>query len=140
MLAVLPLLLLFQVFDLDAVRKEPNLEKRSELALKNADTAVTAMRDAAQKGDDAALKSAIDELKASVDLANESLEKSGTNPRKSRYYKRAEQLSGQLLRRLDGLLQTASVFDQEKIKPVRDYVSDVHDNLLMAIMEKKRKK
>jgi hypothetical protein len=138
--AVLLLLLLssLSAFDLDAVRKEPNAEKRSELAMKNADTALSAVRDAAQKGDDAALKLALDELRESVDLAQQSLQASNTNPRKSRFYKRAEQSAGQLLRRFESLLQTVSVVDQEIIKAGRDHVSDIHDQLLTDIMEKKK--
>ena len=136
MLALLTLLL---AFDLASVGNEPNLEKRSELAMKNADSAVTAVRDAAQKGDDAALKSALDELRASVDLAVASLEKSGVKPRGSRYYKKAEQAAGQLLRRLNGLLQSVSVVDQEAIKPEQVHVSEIHDRLLGDIMGKKKK-
>ena len=141
MLTALPLLLFFLTggFDLELARKEPNLEKRSELAMKNADTAVNAVRDATQKGDDGALKTALAEVTSSVDMAQESLVKSGVTPRNSRYYKRAEQAAGQLLRRLNGLLQSVSVVDQESIKAVRDHVSEVHDQLLMDIMEKKKK-
>ena len=135
----MPLLLtLLLAFDLSSLQSEPNLEKRSALALKNADAAVTAVRDASQKGDDAALMAALDEVRASVDAAVKSLSDSGVNPRKSKYYKQGEQSLRQLLRRLDGLLQTVSAVDQDAIKPVRAHVSDTHDKLIAAIMARKK--
>jgi glutamyl-tRNA reductase len=134
---MVPLLTFLLALDLASLEREPNLEKRSELAMKMADTAVTAVRDATQKADDPALKAALDEVRASIDAAVSSLEKSGVKPRNSKYYKKAELAAGQLLRRLDGLLRSVSVVDQEAIQPVRDHISEVHDKLLADIMRKK---
>ena len=137
---MLPLLALLLAFDLASARNEPNVEKRSDLAIKNADLAVTAAREAAQKGDDVALHAALDEVRGSVDLAVESLGQSTTNPRKSRFYKKAELAVGQILRRLDGLLQSAGAFEQDVIKPAREYISEQHDKLIGDIMGKGKTK
>lgn len=132
-------LITFLAFDLATARNEPNLEKRCELALKNADQAVTAARDAYKDGEFSKVKSALAEVGESVDLAYQSLVNSGKDPRGSRYYKRAELDTRQLLRRLDGLRETMSVVDQDVIDPVRMQISDIHDKLLTAIMTKKKK-
>jgi hypothetical protein len=126
-------------FDLAAARNEPNLEKRSDLALKNADVALTAARDAYKSGDFPKVRSALAEVGESVELCYQSLSDSGKDPRGSRYYKRAELDTRQLMRRLDGLRDTMSVVDQEVIDPVRMRVAEIHDRLLTSIMTKKKK-
>ncbi len=132
------LLTLLLALDLTTARNEPNLEKRSELAMKNADTALTSLRDAAQKGDDAMLKAAMDEVRDSVNMALLSLEQSKANPRRSSSYKKAEMTTEQLVRRLDSILQTLSIVDQEAIKPLRVHVADAHEQILTEIMKKKK--
>jgi hypothetical protein len=123
--------------DLTAVRSEPNLEKRSDLALKHADAAVSAARDAYKAGEFEGLKSRLEEVRESVDLSFKSLADSGKNPRRANSYKRAEQATRQLVRRLDGLRDTMSLVDREALDPVRARVAEVHDQLLTAIMRKK---
>jgi hypothetical protein len=126
-------------FDLSAARTEPNLEKRSDLALKNADAAVTALRDAAPKGDDAKLASGLAEVRESVDFSYQSLKDSRTDPRRSRYFKSAELATRQLARRLESLVRDSSAVDQEAIQPLQRYVTEVHDKLLDDIMARKKK-
>jgi hypothetical protein len=125
-------------FDLTAALNEPNLEKRSDVALKNADIALTAARDAYNTGNDEKCRAALEEVRESVNLSYQSLVDSGKNPRGSRYYKRAEQANRQLLRRLDALRQNMSVVDRELVDAVRARVMEVHDKLLTAIMAKKK--
>ncbi len=87
--------------DLETIRKEPNLEKRSELALANADTAIDQARTAYQNGEDAVFKKALGEVSASIDLGKESLDATGKNARKKpKHFKKAEITIRRLTRRL----------------------------------------
>jgi|SRR5215471_3416522 len=132
-------LLLFSV-DLTAVKNEPNLEHRSELAIANANTALDAAREAYSAGDADKTAKELDEVSESVDVAYEALSATGKDPRKSpRYFKKAEMAVRTLLRRLEGVSQSFSVSDREKIDAIRNHISEVHDNLVQGIMSKKKK-
>jgi len=128
------------VFDLSLARQEPNLDKRSDLALKNAAAALDTVRDAYQAGDLEKVKAALAEVGESVEFSNESLEATGKNPRGAAAYKRAEIATRQLLRRIDGLRQIMSAVDRDVLDPVQQKVDSVHDQLIQAIMAKKKKK
>jgi hypothetical protein len=85
------LLISFLVFDLAGVKTEPNLEKRSELALENANAALDQAREAYTGGDLAKLRMELDEVGDSVDLAYQSLEETGKDARRNpKFFKRAE--------------------------------------------------
>ncbi|HEV1285882.1 MAG TPA: hypothetical protein VNU44_11235 [Bryobacteraceae bacterium] len=130
------LLILCLAFDLAAIKLEPNLERRSELALGNASAAMDAARDAAS--DEAKLKAALTELRESVDLAYQSLVDSGKSARRSpKFFKRAELKTRELMRRLEGLAQAVDADDRVFVESVRDRVSKVHDDLIQDIMQKK---
>jgi len=130
------LLILWLAFDLAAIKLEPNLERRSELALVNASAAMDAARDAAS--DDAKLKPALQELRDSVDLAYQSLVDSGKSARRSpKFFKKAELKTRELMRRLEGLAQAVDADDRVLVESVRDRVSKVHDDLIQDIMKKK---
>ena len=124
--------------DLGAIRNEPNLERRSDLALQYAYAALDAARDAYTAGDLDKTGSAFEEVGASVDLAYDSLGATGKDPRRSpKFFKRAEMSTRQLLRRLDGMMESMSVADRSLAEKVRKRVAEVHDNLLLGIMKKK---
>jgi hypothetical protein len=132
-------LLLFSA-DLTTVKNEPNLEHRSELAITNANTALDAARDAYNAGDAEKTAKELNEVSESVDVAYEALSATGKDPRKSpRYFKKAEMGVRTLLRRLEGVSQSFSVSDRDRIDAIRDHVSQVHDNLVQGIMSKKKK-
>jgi ribosome assembly protein YihI (activator of Der GTPase) len=133
------ILLLALAFDLASVKSEPNLEKRSELALINANTALDSARDAYGQGDLDKTQANLDEVLDSVDLAYQALSDTGKDPRKDRFFKKAELKTRELLRRLEGLDQTMSFADRGIVDKVRDRVSEIHDNLLKGIMSKKKK-
>jgi hypothetical protein len=126
-------------FDLATVKSEPNLEKRSDLALTNANLALDGARDAYKKGDIDNIQPHLDEVLDSVELAYQSLSDTGKDPRKDKFFKRAELRTRELLRRLEGLGQTVSFADRGAIDKVRERVSEIHDNLLKGIMSKKKK-
>jgi len=132
------MLLALLVTDLAAVKQEPNLEHRSELAITYANTALDAARDAYQAGDMEKTQAALSDVGDSVDLAWESLQATGKSPRKSpKFFKRAELGTRELLRRIEGFSQVMSARDREMTLAVRDRVADVHDELLKGIMAKK---
>lgn len=124
--------------DLAAVKSEPNLEKRSQRALENANLALDAARDAYGRGEFEQSKTELEEVGASVDLAYESLQETGKDPRRSGKFKQAELRTRELLRRLEGLGQTMSFSDRGVLDKVRDRVSMIHDDLLNGIMSKRK--
>ena len=124
--------------DLATIKVEPRLEKRSELALSYADTAVNKARDAYNKGEYEKCTEALEEVRAAVTLSYESLLATGKEPRKTGAFKDAEKDTRQLLRRLESLKDMMSVVDRPTIEPIQKVVSDVHDALLQGIMSKKK--
>ena len=76
--------------DIAAVKSEPDLEKRSELALANAEREIDEARKAYTGGDDKADAGRAGELAESVGVSYDALEHTHKAPRKSKYYKRAE--------------------------------------------------
>src|SRR5947209_609037 len=97
---IFALALFLAFWDLGAVKSEPDLDKRSELALVNADHAIDEARKAYSDGDQKGVQAGLKEVTESVDLCYDSLQRSHTSPRKSKYYKRAEQKLQVLIRRL----------------------------------------
>jgi hypothetical protein len=126
--------------DLKRAMAEPNLEKRSKLALENAKTAYEAARDAYQKGDLEQTQTLANEIEQSVDLAYQSLEQTGKNPRSSpRYFKSAEQETSQLARRIEGLQEEMSYTERPMLDKAKARVLQVHDQLLLGLMEGRKK-
>ena len=133
------LLVLFLAFaDLGSVKSQPDLNKRSELALENADHAIDEARKASQAGDDKAMQAALTEIDDSVALCYQSLEETHTTPRKSRFYKHAELKVSALLRRLSALRDEVGYETRPAVEGVIKKLSDVHDQLLSEIMSRKK--
>jgi hypothetical protein len=117
--------------DLKQAMAEPNLERRSKLALDNAAAAYQTARAAY---DNAA------EITESVDLAYASLMKTGKDPRKSpKWFKQAEIETRNLLRRIETFQQQMSFADRELLDKTKAKVQQVHDDLLVGLMEGKHK-
>jgi hypothetical protein len=132
-------LIMVLALDLNSVKQEPNLERRSELALENANASLDSVREAFTAGDMAKMRAALDETRESVDLAYQALSDTGKDPRRNpKFFKRAELKTRELLRRLDGLVQGVDVESQGWVEKVRDRIAEVHDNLLKGIMSKKK--
>jgi hypothetical protein len=125
--------------DLKRAMAEPNLEKRSGLALDNAAAALKSARAAYDKGDNDEVAKDVAEVLESVDLAAGSLEQSGKNPRRSTWYKRAEISTRDLSRRLNDFQDQMSYVDRPLLDKVRARVQEVHEELLMGVMEGKKK-
>ena len=133
---VLALLLAFG--DIAAVKSETDLEKRSELALANADRAIDAAKQAYKDGDDKAAQAAIQEVGESVEVSYDALEHAHKAPRKSKYYKSAELKVRALLRRLASFRDEVSFDARQPVDGVIKRLSDVHDRLIEGIMSKKK--
>ncbi len=132
----LVLLLLFFAPDLGPVKAEPDLQKRSELALTNADHEIDTAREAYKSGDAGKMSAALEEVRDSVILSVESLEERHKKPRNDKYYKRAELKVRALLRRLKSLGDEVDLDDRKQVEAVRQRLQEVHDQLIAAIMRK----
>jgi hypothetical protein len=130
---------LFLAFDLNAVRSEPNLEKRAEKAMDNAYQAVEAARTAYNSGDDQTFVARLDEVRVSVELAKESLDATGKDPhRKPKSFKKVEQSTGGLLRKVDGLASSVGVSDRDRVVAVQKRIREIQDDLVLGILTKKK--
>jgi hypothetical protein len=126
--------------DLKQAMAEHDLGRRSKLALDNAEAALKAARKAYEQGDGEVVLAAIVEIQESVDLAMESLTKTGKNPRNSpRWFKQAEIQTRDLLKRLDTFQHDMSFADRPGLDKVKARVQEVHDGLLLGLMEGKHK-
>jgi hypothetical protein len=126
--------------DLRAALAEKDLEKRSKLALDNALVALKAARFSYLDGDLEKTQSGVNEVAQSVELAYRSLEDTHKNPRKSpKWFKNAELATRDILRRLDTFDHDMTFDDRPMLKPIKDRVQKVHDDLLLGLMEGKPK-
>jgi hypothetical protein len=124
--------------DIATVRTEPDANRRSELALLNADEKMDAARQAYQAGNEGAEVAAIQELADSVTLSYDSLEQSHGEPRKSKYYKHAELKVSALMRRLSGFRDEVNFEFRPHVEAVLKKLSDIHDELISDIMSRKK--
>ena len=136
MTVVLALFLAFA--DVASVKTEPNPEKRSDLALDNANQAIDEARAAYQAGDMKKTDAELGEVRESVEITLDALEQSGKQPRRSKYYKNAEIKLRHMLRRLSGFRDEMSVEDRKPLEDAAARMQEVHDRLLSEIMSKKR--
>jgi Zn-dependent M28 family amino/carboxypeptidase len=120
------------------VKAEPDLEKRSELALANADHAIDEARQAYNSGNDQAQQAALNEVKEFVEASYDALEHSNKNPRRSKYYKNAEMKVRALMRRLTSFREEVGFETRQSVDAVLKKLSDVHDQLINDVMSKKK--
>ena len=132
------LLMLVLAIDLASVKNEPNLERRSDLALDYVHQMIDAARDAYNAGDSAKMQAALEDGGHAIDVAYQALSDTVKNPRNSKSFKRAELRTRELIRRLDGLSVTVGVDDRDPVTKLREHVAEVHDDLLKGIMSKKK--
>jgi hypothetical protein len=125
---------------LKKVQAEPDLGKRSKLALDNAFAAYQAARDAYEKGEPEQVQVRIEEILQSVDLAYRSLNGTGKNPRSSpKWFKSAELATRDLSRRLTSFQDQMGYSDRSSLDALKERVQQVHDELLLGLMEGKKR-
>lgn len=132
------LALVLAFVDLGALKSEPDLDRRSELALANSDREIDIARKAYSDGDDKAVDAALQEIQESVDISYDALEHTNKAPRKSKYYKSAELKVRALIRRLNSFRDEVSFDTRQHVDKVIKRLSDVHDELIESIMSKKK--
>ncbi len=137
MIPVLAFLLL-AASDIAAIKAEPDLERRSEIALVSADKQIDAVREALSSGDDKLEQQSLADVGELVDVSYDALQHSNKAPRKSKYYKSAEIKLRAMLRRLSSLRDEVGFEGRPAVDGVIKRVSDVHDEVLAAIMSKKK--
>ena len=126
--------------DLKRALAEPNLEKRSGLALENAMAAYKEARAAYEKGETERVVAGIAEIGESVELAHTSLKETGKDPRRSpKWFKKAEIETRELMKRLDAFEREMGFNDRPMLAKVKAQVQQCHDELLVGLMEGKRK-
>jgi hypothetical protein len=132
------LALLFAFADITTVKSEPDLGKRSELALANADRAIDEAKEAYTSGNDKVQQAALVEIEESVEASYDALEHTKTAPRRSKYYKNAELKVRALIRRLASFREEVSFETRQSVDSVIKKLSDVHDQLINDVMSKKK--
>jgi len=135
MIFVLGLFLAFA--DLAAVKAEPDPEKRSEAALDFANDAIDQARAGYGSGDLARTQAALTAVRESVELSYDSLRASGKKPRKSKYYKHAEQKIHAMVRRLDALRDAMALEDRLAVEATIKKLQDINEEVLSDVMTKK---
>ncbi len=126
--------------ELDTIKAETNLEKRSDKALEYADGQFEAATQAYSAGDFKKSMSALDDTLAGVELSYDSLRATGKSPRRSpKYFKHAELRTRELLRRLRDFSDAVSFEDRPAVDKVVKRIQQIHDDLIESIMTKKRK-
>jgi hypothetical protein len=136
MTIILALLIAFA--DITTVKSEPDLGKRSELALANADRAIDEAKEAYTSGNDKVQQAALVEIEESVEASYDALEHTKTAPRRSKYYKNAELKVRALIRRLASFREEVSFETRQSVDSVIKKLSDVHDQLINDVMSKKK--
>ncbi len=125
--------------DLKKAMAQPDLEKRSALALDNALAALSAARKAYDGGEMDSVKADAAEIQESVELASTSLRQSGKDPRKHpTYFKRAEISTRDLSRRLESFAADMSYVDRPVFDQLRKRVQQIHDEILEELLEGKK--
>jgi hypothetical protein len=122
----------------DAVKAEPNLEKRYWAALDAGQKALDEARVAMNAGAGAELLGKAKEAGDCVEYAMESLEAMGKHPSQNgRNYKRAELRTRDLLRRIDTLAKDAGIDEREAVQVVQKRIGAVHDKLIEGVMSRR---
>ena len=134
-------LLLLPSLDLESARNEPNLERRAELALENANQAIDRAKQYAADSQFDKLHLAVMEVQESVELCHSTLASTGKDPRKNtRQFKKVEMRIHQLTRRMKGFADEVSIEDKPVIQKVVNRLEEINDEIVGGIFTKQRKK
>jgi hypothetical protein len=124
--------------DADLVNQEPDLEKRSELALAHAEKAIEQARKAYTAGEIEAFQSGLNEAASLARISYKSLQDTGKPARKKpKYWKRAEKKLRELVRRAGSFEKDVSLEDRPAVQALEQELSDLRDRVLNDIMTKK---
>lgn len=120
-----------------SVMAEPNLEKRSELALKAADESITEASKL-YSTELPAFRQRLADVQELTRLSYKSLQDTGKPASKRpKYFKRAELKLRSLLRRMTTLSDEVSVEDRPLVEATKKVMSEIHEDILHQIMSKR---
>ncbi len=119
---------------------EGDFVRQARQSLTQAELAVNQAGDACKAGDWEKCNALLEGGQKGVEQALEALHKTGINPRKSpRHFKDAEIRTRKILRALRNLVAYIHPDDLNHYETVVSRVSDINDQLLSSILEKKKK-
>ena len=125
--------------DLESIKAEPNLERRARSALDFAKASVKPVLRAYQQSDVQRGIQLLMQIQEAVELAHQALSATGKNARKKpKHFKRAEIQTRNLVKQLQGLSRDLNYDEREVVESVMARVSAINDQLLLAIMTKKK--
>ena len=123
---------------MEEVKREPNLEKRADQAVKYAELEMKEAGLAFRAGDRAKMMAALEQMRDALLLAKTSLEETGKPTRKlTGHYKKAEKGSTRILRLLNDLADALYLEDRPPVERILKNVQTLHDGFLMAVMRRK---
>jgi phosphate uptake regulator len=126
--------------DLDWVMAERNLERRSDRALRHAHNVMDRMRETYRSGDWKQVLASLDEILEAVKVARTSLDETGRNPRRNpKYFKRAEQRTRDLIKRVDGFAAEVNFQEREVVHRLHEQLQKYHDQFLNDVMGRRKK-
>jgi len=124
---------------LAALQQEPNLERRSQLAMESANSALDSARASYQANDLDKTRASLDDVGDAVSLAYDSLKQTGKEARRDpKFFKRTELATRQILRRIEGVAESMNFEDRSLLNKVRERVAAIHEDLIEDIMGKKK--
>lgn len=139
-LAILPLLAMaLRGEDVAAVKAEANLDRRAAISLDAIDTAITQARTALDEGRAETYRQALADIRELADV-NWQAQEVEAGHRNSRRLKSSEQRLRPLLRRLESLVQAASLEDRKAAEAVQLHVQELQDKIVAALFAPKKKK
>jgi len=125
--------------DLASIQQEPNLERRNQLAMESANSALDAARTAYQANDLDKTRASLNDAGEAVSLAYDSLKQTGKEARRDpKFFKRTELATRQMLRRIEGMSESMNFEDRSLMDKLRERVTAIHEDLLQDIMAKKK--
>ena len=124
--------------DLETVKAERDLERRSGLALEFARRTVERVVEAYRAGDAERGIELLQQIQEAVELSQESLQATGKNAsKKPKHFKKAEIETRRLLRDFDGARKALNYDQREDLDAVAERISEINRELLMSIMTKR---
>lgn len=121
---------------LDAVRAEPRLERRSELAIEFAGAELArARKTVVESGSRPILEEALRHVAEGCQLALDSLRQTGKRPNKlGRQYKKGEMRTRAYIKELTDLALALSLDDRPYAEEIRNKVQLLHEEFLLSVM------
>lgn len=120
---------------------EVEFVRQARQSLTQAELAAKQSGEACRSGEWEKCNQLLDGVQHGVEQAKEALDKTGINPRKSpRHFKDAEIRTRKILTVLRNLASYIHPDDLQHYETVVSRVSDINDQLLSGILEKKKKK